>query len=282
MRLRQNPDGAERTKRAASVQNGETPGGPHGCPGALSVRGHLLTQRRFSACNKSIGTIMPLRQDPFETVVSEQLVESFQRTVSPARFRPYLEAAGFDQNRAIRFYLWNVMIGQSFHFPLQTVEVSLRNVVNAALCKVSGENWWNHDTAKYLLDDRRLKDLDDIQRRLITRGLRITPDEMVAGLSFGFWTGVIAGKYRENIWNKHQGETFPGMPHETNFSEAYAQANKTLGLRNAVFHHEILIGRDLTGEYSAMMKLLGWICPETHAWVKEHCSVPRVLREKPK
>ena len=50
---------------------------------------------------------MPLRQEPIEFVFSDPLMVAFQRTMSPARLQPYIEAAGFQEKRAIRLYLWN-------------------------------------------------------------------------------------------------------------------------------------------------------------------------------
>lgn len=38
---------------------------------------------------------------------------------------------------------------------------------------------------------------------------------------------------------------------------------------------------DLSKEFSETMVLLGWICPIKQAWVRPHCRVPDLLRQKP-
>lgn len=224
---------------------------------------------------------MPLSQDLITKEISNELMVGLRRTLSDPRLSPYIEAAGHDQSRAIALYLWNVTVGQSFHFPLQSLEVALRNVVASSLGQVAGEKWWDGSEAKYLLDDARLRDISDLQKRLTKRGIRITTDEVVAGLSFGFWVGMVAPKYKQNVWNKHEEDAFPAMPTGEKFQGVYRRANNALDLRNAVFHHEPLIGRDLLACYSGIMELLKWICPETEKWVRANCSVSKVMRSKP-
>ena len=41
----------------------------------------------------------------------------------------------FQGGNGHRLYLWNAAVGQSFHFPLQTAEVALRNVIHQALVR---------------------------------------------------------------------------------------------------------------------------------------------------
>ncbi|KQZ19063.1 hypothetical protein ASD50_05995 [Mesorhizobium sp. Root552] len=71
------------------------------------------------------------------------------------------------------------------------------------------------------------------------------------------------------------------MPANTEHKGIYSRVNNVLDLRNRIFHQEPLLGFNLSGNYSEIMQLLKWICPETQAWVKENCSVPRFIRSKP-
>lgn len=87
------------------------------------------------------GDSMPIRQPNNVAPVTPALMTAFARTVSPERWSTYQRAAGFNDDLAHRLYLWNASIGQSFHYPLQSVEVALRNVVHAALSAIYGPNW---------------------------------------------------------------------------------------------------------------------------------------------
>ena len=47
------------------------------------------------------------------------------------------------------------------------------------------------------------------------------------------------------------------------------------------FHHEPLIARDALQDFSTVMGLLEWIGHVKAAWIRPHCRVPLVVREKP-
>jgi hypothetical protein len=78
--------------------------------------------------------------------------------ISPDRFKTYLTAAGHNQERALRLYLWNARLGEAFHMPIQAVEVALRNNVNLALSNVYTANWWECKNLYDLLDEERRAD----------------------------------------------------------------------------------------------------------------------------
>jgi hypothetical protein len=46
-------------------------------------------------------------------------------------------------------------------------------------------------------------------------------------------------------------------------------------------HHEPLIGRDSLADFSNLMVLLEWICPAKEEWIRPHCRVPQIVRERP-
>lgn len=61
-----------------------------------------------------------------------------------------------------------------------------------------------------------------------------------------------------------------------------SQTGRTIqDLHNRIFHQEPLIGRNLTADYAAILRMLGWICKDTRAWVRRYSSVPRVIRMRP-
>jgi hypothetical protein len=52
-------------------------------------------------------------------------------------------------------------------------------------------------------------------------------------------------------------------------------------LRNRISHHEPIFKRDLLLDFGELMKLLAWICPSTSAWIRPHCQVAALMRQKP-
>lgn len=206
---------------------------------------------------------------------------ALERTISPARLAPYLRLSGRDEKTALELYLWNVKLGQSFHFPVQAIEVALRNIVDDVFTQHIGGPWIDIGTASTFLNEKRIDNIKEAKTRLASLDREITTDDMIAALSFGFWVAALAPRYYPAIWSKWLPYAFPNLPDTHNHRDVYAVANKVLDLRNRIFHQEPLIGMDPMGLYSDAMKLLKWLCPETQQWVKGNCSVPTVVREKP-
>lgn len=224
---------------------------------------------------------MPISQHTNYEEVPKSLLTAFERTITPARLQPYLQASGFQSQRAVHLYIWNAMMGQSFHFPLQTFEVALRNSVGAVLLDRFGEKWWRESVARSFLDERSVDELAIAHRRLRKKGIKPNGDEITASLSFGFWAAMLAPRYKPAIWSSRLIQAFPHIPANIDQKAIYDRVNRTLDLRNRIFHHEPLLGLNLSASYSELMQLLKWLCPETQAWVRKLCSVPQIIRLRP-
>jgi hypothetical protein len=203
------------------------------------------------------------------------------QTLSADRFDTYLKAAGHDEGRAIRLYVWNAQIGASFHIPIQAVEVALRNTINHALVAKFGVDWWRNQAFTRLFDRERRADMEMVIRRIQHKGLPLITAQIVAGLSFGFWVGLLQPKYNPDLWSSHLRVAFPHLPATETRVTLFKFAGDVATLRNRISHHEPIFKRDLSLDFGELMKLLAWICPETSAWIRPHCQVPALMRAKP-
>jgi hypothetical protein len=209
------------------------------------------------------------------------MVQTVIDTMSQDRFRTYLHAAGFDPERALRLYLWNAEVGGAFHLPIQAVEVSLRNRISLTLAATFGQEWWRSSAFNRLVDREREQDLALVQRRIENRGLSLVAGQVVAGLSLGFWVGMLRARYNPSIWSGNIRSAFPLKPHSVGRDDMFKAAGQVAALRNRISHHEPIIKADVGSEFSNMMTLLKWICPRTHDWIRPHCRVPELMRQKP-
>jgi hypothetical protein len=203
------------------------------------------------------------------------------QTLSIDRFGTYLTAANRDQDRALRLYIWNAQMGEAFHTPIQTVEVALRNGVNKALTAKFGADWWREPAFLRLIDRERQLDLQTVQKRINNRQLSMVTGQIVAGLSFGFWVGMLQPRYNPEIWGAHLRKSFPNLPATESRHSLFKTASAVAGLRNRISHHEPIFKRNLSDDFSTVMRMLKWICPATHDWIRPHCRVPELLRKKP-
>lgn len=224
---------------------------------------------------------MPIRQDPINGGLSPKLKAAFSRTLPPPRWQTYFLAAGGDESRAMRLYLWNAAVGQAFQFPLQVVEVALRNVVNTALVSIYGANWWSSAPCRAHLGHKRTDEIDKAEQRLLNKyGHAPSTDELMASLTFGFWAAITHPKVNR-LWPAQRFSAFPSLPAAMNIMHVSQNADSVQDLRNRIFHHEPLIGRNLLDDYSNIDTLLGWICPQTNVWMRKNTCVPAVIRQRP-
>ena len=213
--------------------------------------------------------------------VQPSLLDRLRPVISDARLSTYLTAAGFDEDRALALYLWNVQIGEAFHLPIQAVEVALRNRIHAAMSQRFGRTWWQDAGLAAELDMERTADLAQVLRRIRNRKLSLDSGQVVAGLSFGFWVGMLQKRYNPPLWAGRLHHAFPDYPVDRNHATMARTAGRVAWLRNRIWHHEPLIGHDLSAEYGNVMTLLGWLSAPKAQWIRANSRVPGLLRQKP-
>lgn len=193
----------------------------------------------------------------------------------------YLTAAGFDPDRALRLYIWNALIGEAFHLPVQSVEVGLRNRINRHLIGLYDAKWWQDPTFLKMAGRERASDIETALRRIRNRGASLDTGQVVATLSFGFWASLLQKQYNPPLWGGRLHSAFPHLPADASRADLAKRVKRVADFRNRVWHHEPIIKKDLLAEYSVTMELLGWICPVKARWVRPHCRVPALIRQKP-
>lgn len=208
-------------------------------------------------------------------------VRTLFKTLSAERMGTYMIAAGRDEGRALALYLWNARLGEAFHVALQAVEVALRNSVNSALIAEFGSHCWTNSAYLALIDHDRRADLELVTRRIRNRKLPENNGQVVAGLSLGFWVGMLQARYNPAIWSRHLRTAFPDFPHNRNRKSLAKAVSDIATLRNRISHHEPLLRRDHSEDYRLVMETLGWLCPVTRDWIKPYCRVPEIIRQKP-
>lgn len=213
--------------------------------------------------------------------IQQSLIDQLRPVISDERLGTYLTAAGFDVDRALKLYVWNAQVGEAFHLPIQAVEVGLRNRINTALTVEFGADWWDDARLLTLLDAERKADLELVRRRIVNRKQKPATGQIIAGLSFGFWLGMLQRRYNPPIWSRHLRSAFPSLPKDRNRASLTLAAARVVTLRNRIWHHEPIIARDLSADHGTVMQVLEWICPVKATWVRPYCRVPQLLRQKP-
>ncbi|MEU7829118.1 hypothetical protein [Nonomuraea sp. NPDC049129] len=129
--------------------------------------------------------------------------------ISPARLAPYLRACGGDLEVALRLYTWNKEIVGAFSGSLSELEVVLRNAMDRRLTShFGGRDWWASPRIRLAPHAR-----DKITAVAMPKAGAIpTADDVVAGLTFGFWESLLGRKhnYESHLWWPALRDAFPG------------------------------------------------------------------------
>ena len=103
---------------------------------------------------------------------------------------------------------------------------------------------------------------------------------MTAELNFGFWVNMLLARHEPVFWpDLHT--SFTDLPPVVTYSALYTRCDAVREFRNRVFHHEPILHRNITKEYSQIMELIKWLSPDKARWIKQYSRVMAVARQKP-
>jgi hypothetical protein len=195
--------------------------------------------------------------------------------LSLPRFIPYIRTAGGDIDTAVRLYWWNIEISSAFYGPLHCLELGLRNALHQRLlAHYRRPDWW----AAAPLSPAGARMVADAEAKLRRRGpAGGTADDVVAGLSFGFWVALLSrgAAYDRSFWVPALHRAFPGYsgPRSTLHDNLLAM----VFLRNRIMHHEPIHHRDLRADHQKVYRILGYLSPELAVLARTLDRVPAAL-----
>ena len=218
---------------------------------------------------------------------SREVLAELESMLSPERMSTYVRAVpDRDKEQAIRLYIWNVALSSAFYEVLQGLEVTLRNAIHKRLSANYGTGWYENPQTG--LDDGGMRRIENLKTQLAhSGGRRVTPAQMVAGLSFGFWVSLLGNggriavsnrraNYEMTLWRPALRHAFPNVRSLTR-KQAHAALDRMRILRNRIAHHEPIFNRDLKEDYRLLLEATGWISPVTRDWLERHNRVHAVL-----
>ena len=218
---------------------------------------------------------------------SRELLAELESTLSPERLSTYVRAVpDQDKEQAVRLYIWNVALSSAFYGVLQGLEVTLRNAMHNRLSANYGAAWYENPRAG--LDDGGMRRVESLKTYLAQSSRqRVTPAQIVAGLSFGFWVSLLGNggriaklnrkaNYEMILWRPALRYAFPHVRSLTR-KQAHAALDQLRILRNRIAHHEPIFNRDHMEDYGLILEVTGWISPPTREWLDRHNRVHAIL-----
>jgi hypothetical protein len=177
--------------------------------------------------------MQPISAQLFEQVISKPRLDSY---------KGYFQAK---PEEAVGLYMWNCELTSCFASLLAFFEIVLRNNVHRSMSRyvsrgTSDSMHW-YDT--YAVKAETLRKVQDV------RGNRnLSPDEIVSGVTFGFWTVVLSSIGRRdavtvlpNIFPHHPlNSAVIGWGDDPTRKRALAFIYELKNFRNRIAHHEPL------------------------------------------
>ncbi|GAB3182997.1 hypothetical protein [Streptomyces incanus] len=206
--------------------------------------------------------------------MTNRLPEWMLRDLSLPRLRRYIRAVHGDAPAAERLYWWNIEASAALLGPLHCLELALRNALHNALARYYGRpDWWMVAP----LNERGHKLVNDARRTCGRRLSRITPDDVVAELSFGFWVSLLShgSGYDRHFWVPVLHSAFPH--YRGRRDSLYRELTSLVLLRNRVMHHEPVHHRHLSADHATLYRVLGYLSLELAKESKTMDRFPAVL-----
>lgn len=210
--------------------------------------------------------------------------ETIRDLLTADRLRSYLVSCDQDLSRALELYEWNLTASAAIMQTAATVEVVVRNALDAKLVAWAsgrGQRPW-FDAVP--LDSRGRADIDKARDRATNYGrARSTHGKVVAELSFGFWRYLTAQRYHTSLWVPALHAAFPHGDADlrTRRREVERHLADLMLVRNRAAHHEPIQRRDLARDLDVAVEVTSWVHGEAGAWVAEKSAITAAVASKP-
>ena len=170
----------------------------------------------------------------------------FEIALSKPRIGRFLLAANGDQDNALYLYKQNIQLSQTLFALLSIFEVMLRNQIDQYFRNHFNDNEWlknNCDQDGIFSLPSFFKFGFETRTKILTTyiqlGKRYTHDRLVAELSFGFWTYMLAPvQFAAGGQGLHK--IFRFRPKGTTQKLIFNELDEIRILRNRIAHHEPL------------------------------------------
>ncbi|SNY80781.1 hypothetical protein SAMN04244553_2353 [Nocardia amikacinitolerans] len=199
--------------------------------------------------------------------------------LSKPRLLPYLDAADQDKEVALRLYAWTSRTAAASFEIVGHLEVLLRNSLDRRLREhyreaSVGIPWFLMPTP----GGESLSEAVETVRARLRPMNQESRDQIVAGLSFGFWSGLVGRKY-EQLWRDCLHRAFPNSSGQRKqVSSAIEGVRK---FRNRLAHHDCLLNVDVPFEIRRVLEVARYIDVDAEGWLAKLSSAMDVYAERP-
>ncbi|MBA8836474.1 Abi family protein [Rhizobium leguminosarum] len=193
-----------------------------------------------------------------------------------------MAAARNDKQRALRLYVWNARLCETFYLPIQIAEVAARNAVLKPLGRRFGQKWYEDPRLTAILPPRLEQELEDaVDKERRRHGGSLSSGHVVSALSLGFWVALMGTSYSNHLWHNGIRGSFPNATAAEDQVAVHVMLDDMRKLRNDIMHHSAIFDRKPQLKMANVMKIISLVSFETHSYVNRLNRLQTVLNERP-
>ena len=216
----------------------------------------------------------------FSGVMKEE-IDVLYSAFSPQRLKKYIRLYNGDNDKVVAHYKANLALAESLYTSLSVFEVTLRNALSKEMERMMGRKDWYAVFPSTPALKSLTNEVTTAIKHISQRGEMVSPDKIIAELTFGFWVTLLNSEYELTLW-KGLRLAFPYMPKkDRKRKNVSSPCNALRKLRNRVFHHESICW-DLdyiTDIHSRLILVLGWMDADMPAWLEGVDNFSNVVDE---
>lgn len=206
---------------------------------------------------------------------------SLEHSITTDRLKSYLIKSGYNKEKAIKLYGWNICICSAFYPSLNALEVALRNVISTQIIKKYGDNWWTDNSFLTAIREGK-NNIKHVIKNITKTKKIINSSNIIKNLTFGFWVKMLLPKHQKEMWGNQKNIFFPNIPNTISNDELYNILDKICSFRNRIFHCGKVIHINISQMQQDIFKVINWISSEKLLWIKQYCNVHTIMRIRPK
>lgn len=222
-------------------------------------------------------------------MINEKELKKFTSTYSLDRIKSFIYSSNDTIEDITQRYHNNVKISQALYPELTTLEIILRNSIDAAFRKYISETWIEDEITNNILLEKKDYDLlinayNITKKECFSSKKEFSSGRVIANLNFGFWTNICMKKYNSKIWNKiyfFKG-IFVNYPSKTQAIGIISQKLYAIKkLRNRVFHYEQIFKypQKTLKLYNNIIELLSYLPNDNLNVIKETSTFLNLYNE---
>ena len=248
------------------------------------VLGQLLKEA-LSRISKSLRINYGLIDTYLSTKNTIKMKTPIASSISLERLKSYeILCPSCTESEIIGAYHWNLLMCQALYPFIHSAEVALRNAINIAIAqKFNTKDWFD-----IVIKDKVSIDILTNVKKELARKKQFNHADIVASLTFGFWTSLLKKKiYRdqynkERLWPDLIPVVFPryerkGGDDRKNIAQRFEEIKL---IRNRLFHHEPIWKfkdsispesciAELRRKFNDIYKAIGWISKSKQEYLKK-------------